>query len=124
MKTLKTLVWTAALCGSVVFASEARADGVVVNPGSMPASEADALKAQIDAEHASNPAAFDAVRNVKGHRPEVYRNNRNPYPTTSRELRGLGASALLPMLEALAFDAPARGSLTDAEWDALAIGLL
>jgi hypothetical protein len=61
---------------------------------------------------------------VKGHRPEVYRNFRNPIPTAARELRGLGAAGLLPMLEALAFRAPTRGSLTDAEWDALGLGML
>jgi hypothetical protein len=65
-----------------------------------------------------------AVKSVKGHRPEHYGKNRNPYPTVARELRGLGAPALLPMLEALAIKAPERGSLTDAEWDALALGML
>jgi hypothetical protein len=82
------------------------------------------LAKDIEAYKAAHPEAFEALRNVKGHKPEVYRKLRNPIPTVGRELRRLGPSALLPMLEALAFEAPARGGATDQEWTALTVGML
>lgn len=125
MRFFKTSAAIALLGFALTMSSAALADGIATKSSQLPAAARAALKTQIDAYRAAHPEAFDAVKNVKGHTPEVYRQNRNPFlPSASRELRALGAPALLPMLEALAFDAPARGSLTDAEWDALAIGML
>ncbi len=124
MKTLLRLLPALALGASLmVLSASASALGIATQPGAMAPDARAKLETQIQAEHAKNPAAFAAVANVKGHRPEHYKHNRNPFPTVTRELRGMGSAALLPMLEALAFKAPARGDLTDAEWDALAIGM-
>ena len=124
MSALSKLVHVALLGAALsLVAPMASAGGIAVEPSALGA-ERVKLEASVQKARAQNPKAFEAVRDVKGHRPEHYRNNRNPYPTASRELRGLGPAALLPMLEALALDAPPRGDLTDAEWDALAIGMM
>lgn len=124
MKTLLRLLPALALGASLLMLSAAAsALGIATQPGAMAPDARAKLEAQIQAERAKNPGAFAAVANVKGHRPEHYKHNRNPYPTVTRELRGMGPAALLPMLEALAFKAPPRGDLKDAEWDALAIGM-
>ncbi len=110
--------------GLFLLAPSALADGISVGPSALPNEARAKLENDIAAAKAAQPKLFAAVKNVKGHRPEHYGKNRNPFPTAARELRGLGPAALLPMLEALAFQAPDRGKLTDAEWDALAIGML
>lgn len=124
MKTLKNILGSAILLGSLLFTSGALADGILIAPGSLPADALSTLKGQIATARAQQPAAFKAVAGVKGHKWETYRNYRNPVPTTTRELRALGAPALMPMLEALALNQPTRGSLNDDEWDALAVGML
>ncbi|MBK7580107.1 MAG: hypothetical protein IPI67_07855 [Myxococcales bacterium] len=124
MRTLRKLLASAILGSVLLIAPAALADGIGIGSSALPNDARAKLENDIAAAKASQPKAFLAVKNVKGHRPEHYSKNRNPYPTVSRELRGLGAPALLPMLEALAFKAPERGSLTDVEWDALALGML
>ena len=124
MSTLRTLLCSAAFGCVIAFSGAARADGITVKSSALSSEALTKLETQIQSERAANPKAFEAVKKVKGHRPEVYRNYRNPYPTTTRELRGLGKAALFPILEALAVKAPERGSLNDAEWDALKIGML
>lgn len=100
-------------------------DGMAVQASQIADQQARAsLAKDIEAFKKTNPEAFEAVRNVQGHKPEVYQKQRNPIPVVGRELRRLGPTALLPMLEALAFEAPARGSATDQEWTALTVGML
>lgn len=110
--------------GLFLVAPSVLADGISIAPSALPNDARAKLENDIAAAKAAQPKVFAAVKNVKGHRPERYGKYRNPYPTATRELRGLGPAALLPMLDALAFQAPDRGKLTDAEWDALAIGML
>ncbi|MBI3203777.1 MAG: hypothetical protein HYZ29_19715 [Myxococcales bacterium] len=110
--------------GLFLVAPSALADGISIAPSALPNDARAKLENDIAAARVAQPKVFAAVKNVKGHRPEHYGKYRNPYPTATRELRGLGPAALLPMLDALAFQAPDRGKLTDAEWDALAIGML
>ncbi len=124
MSALRKLLVSSILGSALLVAPTALADGISLATSALPNEARAKLENEIAAAKAAQPKVFQAVKNVKGHRPEVYGKFRNPYPTVSRELRGLGKPALLPMLEALAFQAPERGSLTDTEWDALAIGLL
>ncbi len=63
------------------------------------------------------------VRDVQSVKPEVYKQQRNPIPEASRELKALGRDALVPMLEALAFDASQPGLSAD-EKEALVIGMI
>jgi hypothetical protein len=53
----------------------------------------------------------------------VYRAFRNPAPNAVPELRALGGAALLPMLHALAFEAPS-GTLSARERTAYVVGML
>jgi hypothetical protein len=122
--TMKKLLSTMALLGGVLFASTASADGVLVSADELPAKERDALAQAIAQHKASNPAIYDKVRNVEGYKPERYKKFRNPIPLVGRELRRLGPEALLPMLEALAFDVWDRNGATDVEWRALKVGLI
>lgn len=125
MRALRTFAHAVLLSGALLLATgAASANGLVISPSALSPEASAKLEAQILAERSANPKAFEAVKNVKGHRPEVYRNFRNPKPFVLRELRGLGAPALLPMLEALAVKAPERGSLTDEEWDVLKTGMV
>lgn len=124
MSALRKLLVSSILGSALLAAPAAFADGISLATSALPNEARAKLENEIATAKAAQPTAFKAVKNVKGHRPEVYGKYRNPYPTVSRELRGLGKPALLPMLEALAFKAPERGSLTDAEWDALAVGML
>jgi hypothetical protein len=105
-------------------ASDARADGMSAAPSQLATPVRDALAQEIAQHRVANPGVYKAVRNVKGVRPDVYRQFRNPIPIAEGELRALGAEALLPMLEALAFDAPDRNGLSDDEWRALEAGML
>ncbi len=120
-------VWLAAACAALALTlipAAALGQGLMARCSEVPASTRGKLQKAIDGYRVSHPEAFEAVRNVKGHRPEVYRKRRNPVPSVVRELRRIGRPALLPMLEALAFQAPERGSLKDAEWRALKLGML
>ncbi len=121
-----TIKWlcAGAMAAALLCAPAAHADGIIAVPADLPAKERAELKAAIDAYRAENPVAFQRVRNVSGYKPEVYRKFRHGQPMVSRELRALGAQALLPMLEALAFDMWDRGGATDVEWRALQVGLL
>ncbi len=124
MSALRKLLVSSILGSALLIAPAALADGISLATSALPNEARAKLENEIATAKVAQPMAFKAVKNVKGHRPEHYGRNRNPYPTVSRELRGLGKAALLPMLEALAFKAPERGSLTDTEWDALAVGML
>lgn len=98
--------------------------GIAAQAAQLPVPARAELAKEIEAYRASHPEAFEAVRDVRGHRPEFYKRFRNPVPVVGRELKRLGPSALLPMLNALAFEAPPRENLTDVEWTALTVGML
>lgn len=126
MRRIKTLLAIAAFGAALSLnAPSALAQGgMAAEPVQIDASTRTSLAKDIEAAKAAHPEAFEAVKNVQGHKPEVYQKARNPIPVVGRELRRLGPSALLPMLEALAFEAPARGGATDQEWTALTVGML
>jgi hypothetical protein len=120
----KWLGAVAVAAAMVLGASTAWADGLLAAPSDLPVKERNELAQAIAAYKKTHPEAFEAVRNVKGYKPEHYKKFQNPIPMVGRELRRLGPSALLPMLEALAFDVWARDGATEAEWRALAVGML
>ncbi len=103
--------------------SIALADGLAVKPAALPASVKTSLESEIAAAKTSKRDLRDRVRDVQGVKPEVYKQAQNPVPEASRELVRLGKDALVPMLEALAFDAPQR-TLAANEAEALTIGML
>jgi hypothetical protein len=124
MSSMKKILATLVASVSLTWAASAAADGLMAAPSDLPEAARSKLEAQIADYKQKHPEVFDAVRNVKGIRPENYGKQRNPVPLAGRELRHLKKKALLPMLEALAFDAPVRGSLADHEWRALKVGML
>jgi len=124
MRRMKHGLSAFALAATLLFgAGRALAGGLAIAPAALSDTARADLSGQIAAYRAQRPDLFDAVKNVQGVRPEVYKRARKPAPEATRELRALGPAALLPMLEALAFDAP-PGSRTEAESDAFAVGLL
>jgi hypothetical protein len=126
MKPIKIALSVAALGATILLSplTASAADGIAVRPSQIAEPARASILSAINAYKSAHPEAFEALKEVKGHRPEVYGQRRKPEPEVSRELRRLGPTALLPMLNALAFEAPERGKLTDREWDALTIGLL
>jgi len=125
MNQLKRLLgsMTAAMTISLVASAAFAQGGLVAQPGQLPAAARAALSHDIEVFRAAHPELFQAVLDVKGVRPEVYKGFQNPLPNAAPELRALGPAGLLPMLSALAFDAP-RTALTEKERNALTAGML
>lgn len=121
MKIWSPLALSAALLSG---SAAARADGLLTKPSEIPAAARASLQKDIDAARAADPVTFNAVRNVRSVRPEVYRAFRNPVPHATLELRALGKAALLPLLNELAFDAQPPVGITAEEWTALVTGML
>ena len=121
---MRAKILMAAAAATWLFSTTASADGMVAASSELDGKERTALAAEIAAFKQSNPEAFERLRTVKGHRPEHYRKFRNPIPFVSRELKNMGPQALLPMLEALAFEAPERNGATEQEWEALKQGMI
>ncbi|MCU0655282.1 MAG: hypothetical protein MUF64_08335 [Polyangiaceae bacterium] len=126
MKKLLVAALFAAALASAPRSAWAETAGIAVRAGALSEQLRASLLKEVTAFRASTPAPFAALRKVRGHKPEVYRELRNPLPllAVTRELRALGPSALLPMLNELAFEARPREGATEAEWGALREGLL
>jgi hypothetical protein len=117
--------WRALLvCAGLGVSGAAQADGLAARVVDVPEPSRRAIAAEIAKAKVADPQAFEAVRKARGVRREFYGQRRNPVPTAGRELRALGPSALWAMVDALAFDAPPRDGLSDAEWTALTVGLI
>lgn len=112
-----------ALVALLGIAGEARADGLATAPSRIAPANRSSLSQEIAAFKAAQPALRAKVRDVQNVKPEVYNKARNPKPEASRELRLLGKDALVPMLEALAFDASQPG-LAANEREALKLGMI
>jgi len=118
------LLGAALAAATLLLSSLASANGLAAKATDIPQAERVKLLAEIAALKQSNPTAFKEVHDVKGHLPEGYLKQRNPVPLVGRELRRLGKSALLPMLEALAIKEPPRRGAAAHEWEALKVGML
>lgn len=124
MMRARTSVLGLLLGGALLMgATSARADGLAIASSELPDAAKKTLARDVATHKAAHPEVFSAVRDIQGIKPEVYKTFRNPRPIAALELKRLGADALLPMLGALALDAPAV-MLTEAEKSAYVIGLL
>lgn len=123
-QTFSTWLAAAAFGAVTAVSAVASADGLLAKGADLAPAERASLESLVASAKRSNPAAFKAIRDVKGIRPEHYRNLRNPIPEAGRELRRMGADALLPMLEALVLSAPPTDGLAEQERRAYAEGLL
>jgi hypothetical protein len=120
---LRNALFGGALVALFGITSEARADGLATAPGRIAPTSRTSLSQEIAAFKAAQPAVRAKVRDVQGVKAEVYGKRQNPRPESSRELRALGKDALLPMLEALAFEASQTG-LASKEREALKLGMI
>jgi hypothetical protein len=112
--------------GLAVLGASASADaaGLVGSASDLAQVERAKLQAEIAAFKKAKPEAFEALRNLEGYRPEVYRKLRNPVPRVGRELRRLGPMMLLPMLEALMLEEPDLHGANDVERRAVIEGII
>ncbi len=118
MKIRSTLV-TLALSLAPALSSAAP----LLDPRAVPDDVARTLATAVRVDRARRPEAYRRVADLEGLRPERYRRSRRGRPTVTIELRAMGTSALLPMLDALALSGyPAV--LSAEERDALRLGLL
>jgi len=95
----------------------------LLGDAALPAVPARLLAEQLRADRRAHPAAWQRVGELQGLRPEVYLSTRVRRPTVARELMGLGADALLPMLDVLVGGGYPQ-TLSDAERAALTLGAL
>jgi hypothetical protein len=123
MKTAIRAFTLGLLLSTAAFAGEARADGLAAKTSALSPAARSSLQAEIESAKTSFSTVRAKVRDVQSVKPEVYKQRRNPVPEAGRELQGLGKDALIPMLEALAFDASQPG-LTQVEAEALTVGML
>jgi hypothetical protein len=122
--TVRLAIGAAALLqAGMAMAAEPTA-GLVLNPRQLPAVARVKLQHEIEAFRAQNPQLAGVIHQVKGCSAPGYENARNPKPACAHELRALGPTLVLPMLEALAFDAPREPANTPVEKQAFAAGLL
>lgn len=126
MRTTKRILSAAALaCGLLLSPAASAADGILVERAVLPARVQTDLATQIAAARAKEPAAFVSVREAVAHASAVDEKARGRKAPIGRYLAGLGPSALLPMLEIAAFDAPATPVTPKLRRDLVeAIGLL
>jgi hypothetical protein len=101
MKTvMKFMVLTLSLVTTPLLASP------LLGERALPPEAQRTLGTRIRAERAAHPEYFAAVAAIEGMRPEVVRVSRSQHPTAVRALRSMGANALYPMIDLLAFSSP------------------
>jgi hypothetical protein len=109
MKTNMKLVTTLAtmLCGLALSGSASAAPGISLDAAKLPPQTRTELRASIDKARLSDPASFHEVRDLVSRARELDSHARGRKAPISLRLAQLGTNALLPMLELVAFDAPA-----------------
>jgi hypothetical protein len=107
MKLVTSLA--ALLCGLALSApgTAAAAPGITLDAAKLAPQTRTELRASIDKARAVDPAAFHEVRDLFGKAREMDSHARGRKAPVSLRLAQLGTKALLPMLELVAFDAPA-----------------
>lgn len=98
----------------VLLVGPAWAQGVLLEPGQIPA----AVRAQVDAARKSDPASFEALAQVRASLGALDAQKRGRQPVVSPVLRDLGPRALFPLIREAAISAAPRGELNAAAWDA------
>lgn len=116
-------VVVAALAGSA-WVSPAAADGVLTAPQRLTATNRATLTMAIAHARKTEPEAFARVARAREVALRAAQSRHGRLPTMAPQLKSLGKPALLPMLEMIAIDAPARGSMPAPAWLALRVGLL
>jgi hypothetical protein len=109
MKTSTRIVTAMAtlLCGLALSTTAGAAGGTSFDATRLPAQARTELRTSIDKARAADPAAFREVRDMFAKAREADLHARGRKAPNALRLAGLGTKALLPMLELVAFDAPA-----------------
>jgi hypothetical protein len=102
MTTMATL-----LCGLALGAPASAAPGISIDAARLAPQTRTELRASIDKARALDPAAFHEVRDLVAKARDLDSHARGRKAPVSLRLAQLGTKALLPMLELVAFDAPA-----------------
>lgn len=112
---------------ALVVCGAALADGPrgnVIAPDALDAESRATLEQAIATARVNDAEAFIRFADVRDAIAELDANKRGRLAPVPSILKRLGKRALLPMLEMLAFDAPARGELTETAWIALRAGTI
>ena len=98
--------------------------GVVIDSSRLPSTARSALRSAIQKARATRPQAFERVAAAPALAVRVDAAKRGRFGSITPQLKALGKAALLPMLEMVAVDGPARGQMSDGAWLALRVGLI
>lgn len=110
--------------GVLAASSSALADGNVIAPSRLKPAERAQLVASVQAARKTHPKTFEAVRAVADRAAAMDARKRGRLAPMGPAFKSVGPQALLPMLELVALQAPARGNLSESAWIALRAGLL
>lgn len=125
MRTPLRFALALAAAGLLTLSSSlARADGVMLAPSALDAKARVALEAAIKHDKTKNAAAFAEVAKARAELADLDAQKRGRLAALTPRLKALGPSAVLAMLNELAFDAKGKGALTDTAWQAWKLGLL
>lgn len=112
------------LIAAVVTASAARADGLLLSPSALPEASRKSLADEIAQAKKKSPEAFEKVRRLAATVPTWDARKRGRIAPVSPVFKGIGADALWPMVELIAFDAPSQKEWKPSASLALALGLV
>lgn len=107
MKSVKLVL--AILVGATIVVSTASvhaADGMVLEAKHLPAVTASELRGRIEKQRVSDAAAFRAVHDLAARSKDLDKRARGGKAPIALQLKGMGAPAVLPLIELLAFDRP------------------
>ncbi len=124
---MRTRIQTIVISLALIWCGTALADGPrgnMIAPDALDAEARAQLEQTIAQTRVTDARAFILVADVRDAVVELDANKRGRLAPMSSVFRRLGKRALMPLLEMLAFDAPARGQLTDTAWIALRAGAI
>ncbi len=102
----------------------ARADGVAINTKELAQKDRTSLTTAIQKARAANPTVFQQVENVAKRVNQIDKEKRGRFAIVTPFFTVLKKPALLPMLEMLAVQGPARAKYSDTAWQALRVALI
>lgn len=115
---------TAAAVLCVVATSAQAAQGVLLAPDRLPVEWRNRVASEITQAKRATPGAFRAVAKVRQSVAAFDAKKRGRLAPVSPYFKAIGPKAALPLIEAIAFDSPPRGELSDSAWLALRVGLV
>jgi len=125
MKTMQTALAGISLALGVIMSSpDASAAGLEMSSTSLPADVRAGLEKDIATARRETPELFRVVQDIVTRARANDAQSQKPGMPFTRELKALGPRALMPMIEALAFDVHAPADLPATASAALRLGLI